>query len=95
MLKFSLTTLPAVATCVAIAAFLGPVQAAPRSPGLAAEHNVVRVHGFHCSPDWSGRWGYHRHWDACAREFPHFHRGHRHWQERRWRHSRHGHPHWR
>lgn len=89
--------LKAVITAAALVAGMSAANAAPLATTMqpADSDMVVKAHGFHCAPEWSPRWGWHRHWGACAREFPRYERRHRHWDDRRWRHERYGPPMWR
>src|SRR5688572_9677765 len=94
-MRTSLSALVSAASLVTLIS-MGAAQAAPA--GLAGagvmDANVVNVHGYHCRPDWSRRYGWHRHWSACNREYPSYHRRHRYWDEPRWRHERWGAPRW-
>lgn len=75
-------------------------QAAPGGIGgiggdVGLQAHVEKAHGFHCDPRYTRREGWHRHWEACLRQFPKFGRDHDHWRHDRFRHKRHGEPRWR
>lgn len=74
-------------------------QAAPGGIGgigdVGLQTQVEKAHGFHCDPRYTRREGWHRHWEACLRQFPKFGRDHDHWRHDRFRHKRHGEPRWR
>ena len=86
----------ALAGVLAATATFASAQAAPQGmAGLrATEGPVVRVHGFHCEPEWSHRYGWHRHWAACQRAYPRYHREHEYWSHRRHHHHKYGAPRW-
>ena len=83
-------------SAVIVLGLFAPAQAAPASiaGSLATEELVIRVHSFHCDPEWNHRYGWHRHWGACQRAYPQYHRGHGYWSDRRHHHHQHGAPRW-
>jgi hypothetical protein len=86
----------ALAAALATVAPFASAQAAPTSIArlAATGEATIQVHGFHCEPEWSPRYGWHRHWAACQRLYPQYHRGHDYWLDRRYYHNRYGAPRW-
>jgi hypothetical protein len=85
----------ALFAALAAAVPIASAQAAPTGMvSLVTEGTVIRVHAFHCEPEWSHRYGWHRHWGACQRAYPHYQRNHEFWRDRRHHHHQYGAPRW-